>query len=366
MRWTLAAVGDVMLVHRLGESPAFAWLREADLACANLEVPLSRRGYPADKPIVHRADPALASELARLGLDVVSFANNHSLDYGPEALLDTVAAVEEAGVAVVGAGEDLTAAMQPRIIRVEETRVAFFGLSSTLPVGSAATESRPGIAPLRVRVSLLADAPVFEEQPGTAPYVVTEVLSEDLDRAREAIRTARNSADVIAVSVHWGVPPGWTAPFQGILAGYQRPVGRALIDAGADLVLGHHPHTLQGVEVYRGRFICYSLGNFIFHTLAPGKPMQLSRPSPPYDLRYVRPPEVMESAAFQFTHDAQRWSLELRPCAFDEQGECRPIEGAHAAAILERVAAHSAELGTEMTIERGRGLIAARAEGGRM
>ena len=354
-----------MLVHRLGDSPAHAWLREADLACANLEVPLSRRGYPADKPIVHRADPALASELAGLGLDVVSFANNHSLDCGPEALLDTVAAVEEAGVAVVGAGEDLRAAMRPRIIRVGETRVAFLGLSSTLPVGSAATESRPGIAPLRVRVSLLADAPVFEEQPGTAPYVATEVLQEDLERARETIRTARRDADVVVASVHWGVPPGWTAPFQGILADYQQPLGRALIDAGADLVLGHHPHTLHGLEVYRGRFICYSLGNFIFHTLAPGKPMLLSRPSPPYDLRYVRPPELMESAVFLFTYHAQGWSLELRPCAFDEQGECRPIEGAPAATILERVAAHCTELGTEMNIERGRGRLTARAEGGR-
>jgi len=365
VRWTLAAVGDVMLTHRLGDSPAYTWLREADLACANLEVPLSRRGYPADKPIVHRGDPALASELTRLGLDLVSFANNHSLDHGPDALLDTVTAVEEAGVAVVGAGEDLAAAMQPRIIRVGETRVAFLGLSSTLPVGSAATESRPGIAPLRVRVSLLADAPVFEEQPGTAPYVATEVLPEDLDRAREAVRTARRDADVVVVLVHWGVPPGWTAPFQGILADYQRPLGRALIDAGADLILGHHPHTLHGVEVYGGRFICYSLGNFIFHTLAPGAPMHLSRPSPPYDLRYVRPPELMESALFLFTRDAQRWTLELRPCAFDEHGECHPVEGGQAAAILERVAAHCAELGTELSIERERGRLAAREEGGR-
>ena len=364
MGWTLAAVGDVMLTHSLGESPAYAWLREADLACANLEVPLSRRGYPADKPVLHRADPALAPELARLGLDVVSFANNHSLDYGPDALLDTVAAVEEAGVAVAGAGENLTAAMRPRILHVGEVRVAFLGLSSTLPVGSAATESRPGVAPLRVRVSLLADAPILEEQPGTAPYVATEVLGEDLDRAREAIRTARRDADVVIASVHWGVPPGWAAPFQGILAGYQQPLGRALVDAGADLVLGHHAHTLHGVEVYRGRFICYSLGNFIFHTLAPGKPMQLSRPSPPYDLRYVRPPELSESAAFIFERDAQQWTLELRPCAFDDEGECRPAEGARARAILERVAGHSTELGAEMVIDHGRGSLTARAEGG--
>jgi len=365
MTWTLAAAGDVMLTHPLGDSPAYAWLREADLACANLEVPLSRRGYPADKPIVHQADPALASELAALGLDVVSFANNHSLDQGPDALLDTLAAVEEAGVAVVGAGEDLRAAMAPRVIRAGETRVAFLGLSSTLPVGSAATASRPGVAPLRVRVSLLADAPVFEEQPGTAPYVATEALPEDVERAADAIRSARQDADVVVAAVHWGVPPGWTAPFQGLLAGYQQPLGRALIDAGADLVLGHHPHTLHGVEVYRRRFICYSLGNFIFHSLAPGKPVHLTRASPPYDLRAVRPPELSESAVFVFTGGGRHWALELRPCAFDDQGECRPIDGARARSVLERVGAHCAELGTELVIDGGRGSLSARAEGER-
>jgi poly-gamma-glutamate synthesis protein (capsule biosynthesis protein) len=353
----MATAGDVMLIHPLGDSAAFAWLQEADLACANLEVPLSHRGYPADKPIVHRADPALAGELATLGLDVVSFANNHSLDCGPEGLLDTLAALSEAGVAVVGAGERLTAAMQSRTLRAGPARVAFLGLSSTLPVGSAATDDRPGIAPLRVRVGLVADAPISEEQPGTAPYVATEVLADDLERAREAIRTARRDADAVVAMVHWGVPPGWAAPFQGLLAEYQRPLGHALVDAGADLVLGHHPHTLHGVEEYAGGLICYSLGNFIFHSLAPGSSMQLSRPSPPYDLRYVRPPELMESAVFLFTCEDRRWSLEIRPCAFDEQGECRPVSGARASAILERVAAHSAELGTNVRIEDGRGSV---------
>jgi poly-gamma-glutamate synthesis protein (capsule biosynthesis protein) len=262
-------------------------------------------------------------------------------------------------VAIVGAGEDLGAAMRHRILSAGATRVAFLGLSSTLPVGSAATADRPGIAPLRVRVGLVADAPVFEEQPGTAPYVTTDVLAEDLERAREAIQTARRDADVVVASVHWGVPPGWTAPFQGLLAEYQRPLGHALIDAGADLVLGHHPHTLHGVEAYAGGMICYSLGNFVFHTLAPGTSMHLSRPSPPYDLRYVRPAELMESAVFMFAREGRRWSLELRPCAFDAQGECRPVSGAQAVSILERVAAHSAELGTEMQIDGGRASVVA-------
>lgn len=362
MAWTLAAVGDVMLSEALGSSRAFAMLRDADLAFANLEVPLSRRGHPADKPIAFRADPSLAAELARIGLDVVSFANNHSLDYGTDALLDTLSAVEEAGVVVVGAGENLESSLRPRVLHAGDSRVAFLAFASTLPTGSAAAPDRPGVAPLRVEVAVLADAPVFEEQPGTSPYVRTTALEDDLGQARRAIAAARGQADAVVVSVHWGVPPGWAAPFQGILADYQQPLGHALVDAGADLVLGHHPHTLHGIEIYRGRFICYSLGNFIFHSLAAGKPLTLGRPSPPYRLQYVRPPELEESALFTFTYGRGRWGLEIIPCAFDERGECRPVDGQRGQRILERLAGHCEGLGVELAVTgASRGVVTAPA-----
>lgn len=157
MAWTLAAAGDVMLSEALGSSPAFAMLRYADLAFANLEVPLSRRGHPAAKPIAFRADPSLAAELARVGFDV--------LDYGTDALLDTLSAVEEAGVVVVGAGENLETSLRPRVLQAGDSRVAFLAFASTLPTGSAAAPDRPGVAPFRVEVAVLADGPVFEEQP---------------------------------------------------------------------------------------------------------------------------------------------------------------------------------------------------------
>lgn len=359
MRWTLAAAGDIMFSHPLGDNPAWDWLRDADLAFANLEVPLSRRGHPADKPIAFRSDPGLAAQLARIGLDVVSFANNHALDYGIDALQDTLAAVEEAGVAVVGAGADLTAALRPRVLRAGGERVAFLAFASTLPVGSAATPGRPGIAPVRVQASVLPDAPVFEEQPGTSPYVSTAALEADVAQACEAVAAARSEAGVAVVSVHWGVPPGWAAPFQGILADYQRPLGHALVDAGADLILGHHPHTLHGIEVYRGRFICYSLGNFVFHSLAAGKTLALQRPSPPYRLQFVRPPDLAESAVFLFTCDGPGWTVELMPCAFDAAGECRPVDGVRARDVLERVAAYSGELGTKLMLGEGRARVTA-------
>ena len=341
-------------------SAAVEWLQAADLACANLEVPLSHGGHPADKPIAFRADPALAPALAAMGLDVVSFANNHALDYGIPALLDTLEAVERAGVAVVGAGRDLAEACRPAILTVEGARVAFLAFASTLPVGSAATPERPGVAPVRVTVSLLADAPVLEEQPGTSPYVRTEALPQDVAAAQEAVAAARARADVVVVAVHWGVPPGWAAPFQGILADYQRPLGHALVEAGADLVLGHHPHTLHGLERYREAVICYSLGHFIFHSLAGGRPMLLRRPGPPYRLEAVRPPEVEESAVFLFTRRERGWTVEVRPCTMDAGGECVPVEGARAEAILHRVAVHSAALGSAVDVRGGRLWLEAR------
>lgn len=353
----LAAVGDVMLQHPVKDNPLHAMLREADIGFANLEVPLSTRGEPADKPIAFRTDPDLASELHRLGLDVVSFANNHSLDYGISALLDTVKSVEEAGVAVVGAGSDLEAAITPRIVTGGGLRTAFLAFCSTLPVGSSATAHRPGVAPIRVRSSILADAPIFEEQPGTSPYVRTEAIDEDVDRARDVIARARKDADAVVVSIHWGVPPGWAAPFQGVLTDYQQPLGHALIDAGADLVLGHHAHTLHGVEIYRRKFIAYSLGNFIFHSLAEGKPLVLQRPGPPYRLEYIRPPEVNESAVFTFHAEGLKWRLEIIPCALNRDGECEPVTAARSETILTRFAGLCDGLGTPVEVRNEMGVI---------
>lgn len=268
-----------------------------------------------------------------------------------------IAAVEETGVAVIGAGSNLDKAMAPRMIK-GDVRVAFLAFCSTLPVGSAATPARPGVAPIRVQVSILADAPILEEQPGTSPYIRTELVTEDVERARAAIEQARRSADAVIVSIHWGVPPGWAAPFQGILADYQQPLGRALVDAGADLILGHHPHTLHGVEIYRGKFIAYSLGHFVFHSLAQGKPLVLQRPGPPYRLQYIRPPEVSESAVFVFeTGDHSRWRAEIIPCAMNPDGECEPVQSVRQDTILERVARHCEDLGTTVEVRAGRGVI---------
>jgi poly-gamma-glutamate synthesis protein (capsule biosynthesis protein) len=357
-RWTLAAVGDVMLERAPAENPACERLRAADVAFANLEVPLADPGHPADKLITLLAPPSVATALPQMGLRVVSFANNHSLDFGIPALLQTIGVVEAAGVKVIGAGADLAAALRPAVTEHHGVRVAWLALASTLPPGSAATPERPGIAPLRVRVRFEVDVSITDEQPGTSPYVATEVIGDDLVQAATAVRDARAIADVVIVSLHWGVPPGWAAPFQGLLAEYQQPLARALIDAGADVILGHHPHTLHGVERYKSRPIFYSLGNFIFHAMAVGRRFTIGRPSPPFRLDAVRVPELDESAVFVLEFEGARCQrITIHPVVADAAGECRPASAAQASAILERMQAMCAALGVAMRIDGHTGVI---------
>jgi len=356
--WTLAAVGDVMLERPPADSPACELLRSADAAFANLEVPLSDQGHPADKLIAFRSPPAVAGALRPMGLSVVSFANNHSLDYGIPALLQTLEVVEAAGVKVIGAGANLGAAIHPAVTTHHGVRVAWLGFASTLPPGSPATAERPGLAPLRVRVQFEADASVLEEQPGTSPYVVTTVVPEDLDRAVQAIRAARRDADTVIVSIHWGIPPGWTAPFQGRLADYQQPLGHALIDAGADVILGHHPHTLHGVEIYAGRPILYSLGNFIFHALGAGRRFTLGRPAPRYLFEAIRVPELDESAVFLLDFDGPRCRrISIRQTMADAAGEGGLADAPKASSILERMRTMCAVLGAALHISTDTGTI---------
>lgn len=357
--WTLAAVGDVMLDRPVDDNnPAYELLRSAACAFANLETPLTRAGHRADKLVTFRADPDVAAALVRMGLSVVSLANNHAVDYGIEGLVDTLAAARNAGLASVGAGQDLAAALSPAIVHVSDTSVAWLALASTLPVGFAADLNRAGVAPLRAVASLVLDGMTMDEQPGTSPYVSTRPFPEDLKRAVGAVEGAARHADVVLVSLHWGVPPGWAAGFQGVLAEYQRPVGHALVEAGAHVVLGHHPHTLQGIEIHRGRPILYSMGQLVFHALAPDRRIALARPSPPYDLACMRAEEIQESAIFVFHFEGSELRvIEAVPCVLDASGEGRLVTGSQATRILSRLRDSSAALGTDLRIVDERGVL---------
>jgi poly-gamma-glutamate synthesis protein (capsule biosynthesis protein) len=237
---TIGAVGDLMLGNRtepflkeFGPDYPFAevmpYLGRADVVIGNLESPISTRGKAVEnKKFTLRAGPIAAEALKKSGIRVVTLANNHSMDFGPLALQDTLAILGESGILPTGAGMDLDDARSPALVKVKGKTFAFLSYSLTFPLDFFASSKRPGTAP------------------GYADFVKADI---------EKIRAA---ADIVIVSFHWG------AELMTAAKDYQIELGHQAIDWGADLVLGHHPHVLQELEVYRGRLIAYSLGNFVF------------------------------------------------------------------------------------------------------
>lgn len=243
---TLAAVGDVTFGNGVATAialhgPRWPWrsaapaLRAADLALANLEGAVSTRGAPVPgKLYTFRGPPsALRAAASFAGLDVVSLANNHSLDYGRAAFLDTIANARRFGLRTVGGGSSLTRARRPAIVKRGGLRVAFLGFSDVRPLGFDAGAVRPGTVP-------------------AFPEIV-----------RADVRTARRRADVVVAYFHWGIEretaPTWR----------QRDLAETALDAGATVVLGAHPHVLQPVERRGRRLVAWSLGNFVFAAQSP-------------------------------------------------------------------------------------------------
>ena len=262
--------GDIVMLHTPdGCDPrVIDLLSSAEVAFGNLEVPLTQGGVPAEKAVTHRAPPERAAGLRALGLTAVTLANNHALDYGVVGMQDTMSTLDGVGITHVGAGANTAEALTASISTTEHGTVALLGLSASLPPGFAASDRRPGIAPLHVLQQVSVDPHLAAEQPGMAPYVMTSPHAPDLDAACSAVTRAREEADLVVVALHWGVPHGFAALSYGPLADYQPAMGRALVDAGADLVIGHHPHLVHPVEVYNGGLIAYSVGNLMFHNWA--------------------------------------------------------------------------------------------------
>jgi poly-gamma-glutamate synthesis protein (capsule biosynthesis protein) len=240
---TLVAVGDIMLARGVAQateqegvdypfSATAEITRAADLTVGNLECALSRDGTALVKRYSFKADPASADGLKNAGFDVVSLANNHSLDCERAGLLDTREALARRGLLCVGAGKDAAAAEAPLIVERNGLRIAFLAWTAVQCEGVIYREDAPGAA-------------VF-----------------DPDRAAGAVRAARKRADVVIVLLHWGLE--YTKePLE-----VQRSIAQGLIDAGATVVIGAHAHTPQPVERYHRGVIAYSLGNFVFDALS--------------------------------------------------------------------------------------------------
>lgn len=341
---SIALVGDLMLRDRLsnvrrnddpGFDAALAALRESDVVVANLEMPLSTRGSQMLKHSTLRSDPAVIDDVAAMGVHAVSLANNHMMDYGSQALLDTLAACDGAGIARCGAGANLTEAMQPAWLESGGLNVALLSVSSTLPLGSEAYDAMPGIAPIRVYFSLEVDTNLINEQPGTMPVVHTWTRAEDQEMVCDTVRDLAGQSDLVIVAIHWGVPSWWLSPYQGLLATYQQPLGHALVDAGAGAVFGHHSHSLHGIEVYRGAPIFYSAANFLFE-----RPRGFMEP---------------ESLIAKLELAAGRGlRVEIIPLMVDERGLPELATGATANLVLSKLAALSEPFETRFEIEDGR------------
>ncbi|WP_295458694.1 CapA family protein [uncultured Thiodictyon sp.] len=237
---TLAVVGDIMLDESPGTAiergqdpfaPFAAQLDGADIRIGNLECVVATQGEAEPgKPYTFRAHPRTLQPLKR-HFDAVTLANNHSGDFGPGAFAEMLGLLDQAGIGRFGGGINLAQAHRPLIIERNGLRIAFLGYDEFLPRSFEAGADQPGVA-----------------------WSEDEQVERDIARAR-----GTDHADLVIPIMHWG----WE--HDTIASPRQRQLARLMIDAGADAVIGGHPHVTQDTEQYRGKPIIYSLGNFVFN-----------------------------------------------------------------------------------------------------
>jgi poly-gamma-glutamate capsule biosynthesis protein CapA/YwtB (metallophosphatase superfamily) len=259
---TLLGVGDILIDREQPETifrHVAEFLRSADIVFANCEQALSDKGCPNPEQAAY-SDPRNIPALLDAGIDVVSLANNHTQDWGPEALLDTMARLKEAGLPYVGVGRNLTEARQPVILERKGTKVGFLAYGCVGPDGYEAEDDKPGYAP--VRSWTIYDR--VDPQPAAPPRIVSIPYKDDLAAMVYDIQKLKAKVDVVVISFHWGLHF-----MPRIIPMYCFDIGHAAIDAGADLILGTHTHILKGIEVYKGKAIFYSESNFALETGGP-------------------------------------------------------------------------------------------------
>jgi hypothetical protein len=235
----IVITGDVMLARSvnsalLASSDRFPfnntadYLRSFDLTVGNLECVVSTLGSPQPKEFTFEANPKAFGRLQAAGFDVMSVANNHSGDYGKAAFADMLGQLQLHGIQPLGGGMNLAEAHRPVIRAIRTTTVGFLAYCEIEPTSFVATATTPGHA-----------------------WLDPTLMQRDIQAARPLV-------DFLIVFTHWGIE------YQLQETGHQQTMARLAIDAGADLVVGAHPHVIQPYEMYRGKLIVYSLGNFVF------------------------------------------------------------------------------------------------------
>ncbi len=210
-------------------------LKRADIAVGNLECPLTGKGIPSlkDKKYIFRAETGNSRSLKAAGFDLLNLANNHAMDYGSEGLVETMEALARQGILTAGAGTDAASAFKPTMFETNGFKICFLSFCAFPAEGYFYFEDRPDIT-------------LLDEQ-----------------KFADSIRDAKAASDVLILSVHWG------NEFSYYPGEKNMQLARTAIDCGADAVIGHHPHVLQGVEKYKAKFVFYSLGNFVFDKQVP-------------------------------------------------------------------------------------------------
>jgi poly-gamma-glutamate synthesis protein (capsule biosynthesis protein) len=299
--FTLALTGDAIITRKLSvyAEPAFTriinLIRNADAAFVNLEMlfhDYEPYASAASGGTYMRAEPALIKDLVWAGFDMVARANNHSGDYGVLGMNLTTKYVAEAGLVQAGVGQSLAEAREAKFLETAKGRVALISVASTFPDSSRAGRTRgdmparPGLNPLRFTTTttitadhmtaLRAMASATTGRPpgtgdtftylgnrfvvGTTPGIKTDPRKEDVDEIAAVVKNAAGLADYTIVTIH--AHEGGKDRF--LPADFLVTFARAMVDAGADLFVGHGPHVLRGIELYKGKPILYSLGDFIF------------------------------------------------------------------------------------------------------
>lgn len=259
----LMLTGDLILDEPEPDSffePARNTLREADVLIGHVEVPHTRRGREntSDVP-APPSDPDNLAALKRAGFHVATLAGNHIFDAGPAGVEDTVAALRQLGIVTAGAGLHIADARKPAVVTCRELKVGTLSYNCVGPKESWADEKKAGCAYVQVITHYELD----HATPGGPPRIYTFAEPESTDAMLSDIVKLRREVDVLIVALHKGI--GHTP---ALLAMYERPLAKTAIDAGADIVIGHHAHILRGIEVYKGRPIFHGLGNFVTVTRA--------------------------------------------------------------------------------------------------
>jgi poly-gamma-glutamate capsule biosynthesis protein CapA/YwtB (metallophosphatase superfamily) len=416
-----ALVGDSIINRRISvyDEPGYLELlnriRGADASFTNFEMLVNDFQYPG-APVsggaYMGASPVVLDELKWAGFKLFGAANNHSFDFGTEGMLANLRHLKEAGVAFAGIGENLARARAPGYLDTKKGRVALISCASTFSLLSAAGEQRPdflgrpGLNPLHFKITYIVDPATLSTLRGFAgsggeggearqqsdlrflgatfkagdkPGIRTEPDPRDLKGITAEISETRRQADWVVVSIHAheGAPGNREIPAEFLVA-----FAHAAVDAGADVFVGHGPHVLRGIEIYKGKPIFYSLANFVFQSEslifqpqesydAVNLPLTAS-PADYFDARsahdtrgFPADQEVWESVEAEALFNAKRELLviDLHPITLGfgksrtQRGRPLPATPEEAQKIVSRVAKLSQSFGTTVSFERGKGVV---------